>query len=53
MADSFGDAITNVVTILGHVTTTITGSPVLMAMFVAGVFGIAAKVFKKIKRAAK
>lgn len=53
MADAFGDAIAQFVSILGNVTTVITGSTVLMTMFVGGCFVVAAKVFKRIKNAAK
>ena len=45
-------AITNFVSILTEVTTVITGSDVLMTMFVGGLFVVGAKVFKKIKKAA-
>lgn len=47
------DAISNMVDIIGNVTTVITGSPVLFATFVGGLFIVAAKVFKRIKKAAK
>ena len=46
-------AITNFLSVLTEVTTAITGSPVLMTMFVGGCFTVAAKVFKRIKNAAK
>lgn len=47
------DAIANFVSVLGNITTTITGSPILYAMFVGAIFVVAAKVFKRIKNAAK
>lgn len=46
-------AITNFLSVLTEVTSVITGSEVLMTMFVGGLFVVAAKVFKKIKNAAK
>lgn len=47
------DAIANFVTVLGHIGTTITGSPILYAMFAGVLFIVGAKVFKRIKNAAK
>lgn len=47
------DAIANFVSILGNITTTITGSTVLYTMFVGALFVVGAKVFKRIKNAAK
>lgn len=47
------DAITQVTNILTSVTTIITQSEVLMPMFVAGLFVVGAKVFKRIKNAVK
>ena len=47
------DAIATMVDLLTKVTTVITGSTVLFATFVGGLFIVAAKVFKRIKKAAK
>ena len=47
------DAISNFVDIITEVTTVITGSAVLMCAFVGGLFVLGAKVFKKIKKAAR
>lgn len=46
-------AITQFLAILTEVTNVITGSDVLMTMFVGGLFVVGAKVFKRIKNAAK
>ena len=47
------DAIANVVSILGEVTDLVTDSTVLMCAFVGSLFIVGAKVFKKIKKAAR
>lgn len=47
------DAITNLVDILGEVTDLVTNSSVLMCAFVGSLFVVGAKVFKKIKKAAR
>lgn len=46
-------AITNFIAVLTEVTGVITGSDVLMTMFVGGLFVVAAKVFKRIKNSVK
>lgn len=47
------EAITQVTSVLTSVTGIITSSEVLMPMFVAGLFVVGAKVFKRIKGAVK
>ena len=47
------DAIAAFVSVLGNIGTTITGSPILYAMFAGALFIVGAKAFKRIKNAAK
>lgn len=45
--------LTDVSSVLSTVTTTITGSPILMTMFATGLIAVGAKAFKKIKNSVK
>lgn len=53
MEGGISSYITDAVSCVTAVTGVITGSPVLMTMFAAGLLVVGAKVFKGIKRASK
>lgn len=53
LATSGVSGLSDFVSALGEITTVITGSAVLSAMFAGGLLVVAAKVFKRIKNAVK
>lgn len=53
LATSGVSGLSDFVSTLGEITTVITGSAVLSAMFAGGLLVVAAKVFKRIKNAVK
>lgn len=52
-ASTLGSALSDFASVLTSVTSTITGNTILMTMFAGGLLVVGAKVFKRIKNAAK